>query len=392
MATPASPPRLSEGAVRPLQTLDPLASLDDLEWLGDAIGDARVVAIGESAHYNRESFQLRHRLLRYLVERHNFSAYLQESGFVEGWLVDHWVRGGEGQLGQVMADGLTSLMGLWAEMRVQLEWMRDHNSAAPDAVGFYGIDLPGSNVSLLPGLDAVIGYLAQAEPDFKVDPSIRETSATFAAASAFSAPAAIDGYAKLAPERRDALTAGLADLTARMRARRIDYLRLTTLDSYERALRCLDVTVALDALWRASALGDRREMMVARDATIADSVEWILRRERRVVLGAHNAHIQRWSADLPGMASATTMGAHLAGRLGREYVVIGATSGTGETLNDGPGFYSGTLFTELKPPETGSLDALMAATYGQLPHLTRAGSDADAVAHSPAAISSHWKT
>jgi erythromycin esterase len=113
-----------------------------------------------------------------------------------------------------------------------------------------------------------------------------------------------------------------------MRARRIDYLRLTTLDSYERALRCLDVTVALDALWRASALGDRHEMMVARDATIADSVEWILRRERRVVLGAHNAHIQRWPADLPGMAPATTMGAHLADRLGRGYVVIGATSGT----------------------------------------------------------------
>jgi erythromycin esterase len=107
----------------------------------------------------------------------------------------------------------------------------------------------------------------------------------------------------------------------------------------------------------------------------------------------------------------------------------------GETLNDGPGFYSGALFTELKPPETGSLDALMAATYGQpfaadlrelspadaaavqkasklrsgsyyadlspldafdivvhLPHVTRAGSDADAVAHSPAAISSHWRT
>lgn len=55
----------------------------------------------------------------YLAERHHFTAYLQESGFVEGWLVKDWVRGGKGGLGQVMAQGLTSLMRLWAQMRAQ---------------------------------------------------------------------------------------------------------------------------------------------------------------------------------------------------------------------------------------------------------------------------------
>ena len=55
-----------------------------------------MVAIGESAHYNREFFQLRHRVLSYLAERHHFTAYLQRSGFVEGWLVNDWVRGGRG--------------------------------------------------------------------------------------------------------------------------------------------------------------------------------------------------------------------------------------------------------------------------------------------------------
>jgi erythromycin esterase-like protein len=64
-----------------------------------------------------------------------------------------------------MAKGMTSLMGLWTQMRTQLEWMRRHNRAAALPVGFYGIDLPGSMVSLLPGLDAVIAYLAQAYPD-----------------------------------------------------------------------------------------------------------------------------------------------------------------------------------------------------------------------------------
>ena len=110
-----APVRLSAEAVIPLRTVDPVGPLDDLAWLDQAIGDSRVVAIGESAHYNREFFQLRHRLLRYLVERHGYTAYAVESGFVEGWLVDTWVRGGQDQLGQVLANGMTSLMGLWTQ-------------------------------------------------------------------------------------------------------------------------------------------------------------------------------------------------------------------------------------------------------------------------------------
>jgi hypothetical protein len=55
-----APVRLSAEAVIPLRTVDPVGPLDDLAWLDQAIGDSRVVAIGESAQYNREFFQLRH--------------------------------------------------------------------------------------------------------------------------------------------------------------------------------------------------------------------------------------------------------------------------------------------------------------------------------------------
>lgn len=370
-AKPATAPiRLSDEAVIPLLTLDPTGPLDDLAWLDQAIGDARVVAIGESAHYNREFYQLRHRLLRYLVERHGFSAYAMESGFVEGWLTDNWVRGSEDnagdpeQLSDVMANGMTSLMGLWTQMRAHLEWMLQHNRTASHPVGFYGIDMPGSMVSLLPGLDAVIAYLAEADPEFRVDPSIRETASAFAATSAFSAPGAISAYGKLAPERKDALTASLADLTARMTARRLDYRRRTTVDAYERALRSLSVTITLDAIAREMSRGNQHGMMLNRDATIADTVEWILRREDRIVVAPHNGHIQRCPVTLPGVPSTTTMGMHLADRLGKGYLVIGTTMATGQTLNTAPDFYTGKLFTELEEaPQPGSLDALMAASY-----------------------------
>ena len=61
------------------------------------IDGARVVAVGESAHFNAESYRLRHLVLRHLVERHGFTAYAMESGFVEGRRVDAWLDGRPGR-------------------------------------------------------------------------------------------------------------------------------------------------------------------------------------------------------------------------------------------------------------------------------------------------------
>lgn len=345
---------LSTDAVVPLATLEPDAPLDDLGLLDRVVGDARVVAIGESEHYTREFLALRHRLTRYLVERHGFGAVAMETGFVEGWQVDGWVRGGEGELGPVMANGLTSLTGLWTEVRDLLGWMREQS------VRFYGVDLGGSNVSLLPGLAAVTAYLAQADPEFRVDPGIHETAAAFSAASPFAIPEAMAGYPGLSAERRDGLTAGLADLRARITSRRLDYVRRTGADAYERALHTMHLTAAMDAQFRDLARGD--QFAAHRETAIADTVAWIAGREDRIVLLAHNGHVQRCPCTMPGVAPAS-MGMYLADRLGADYVVIGTTAGTGVTLADGPEFFAGTLFAELGPPEPGSLDALMATSH-----------------------------
>jgi erythromycin esterase len=357
--------RLDPASVTPLGTLDPDAPADDLDWLDDAVGDARVVAIGESAHYNQECYLLRHRLLRRLVERHGFGAYALESGFAEGWQVDAWVRGGDATLGTVLADGVTSLMGLWEPFADQLRWMRRYNRDSAErgggAVGFYGVDLPGSMVSLRPGIAAVTEYLARADPDYRVDAAIRTLIAEIQAASPFSAPAAAAAYARLTDARRDALTAALADLTARLAGRALPYRERTGDDDYHRALRTLHTTVAGDALARAMHRDDHRSMLLIRETTLADTVEEILRRHDRIVLAAHNAHVQRWPTSLPGTAPTTTLGQHLADRLGDRYRVIGTTVGTGRSLNLGPDFYTGTLFTELPAAPPDSIDALLAA-------------------------------
>ncbi|MFE3186668.1 erythromycin esterase family protein [Streptomyces violascens] len=122
------------------------------------------------------------------------------------------------------------------------------------------------------------------------------------------------------------------------------------------------MAVAIDANVRAVARGDRESLFFNRDAAIADTVEWILRREDRIVLAAHNGHVQRRPALWPGMSPTASMGMHLADLIGQDYLVIGVTNGTGRTFNTSADFYAGKLFTDLEAPRPGSLDALMSAS------------------------------
>jgi erythromycin esterase len=348
-------------AMAPLDTVDPAAPLTDLEWLDEAIGDARVVAIGESTHGNREFYQLRHRLLRYLAQHHGFSAYALESGFVEGWRVNDWVHGRHDELSQVLAHGITFLMGLFVQMRSHLEWMRAHNRSAAHPVSFYGIDIPGSGVSLLPGIDAMIAYLQQADPAFDLDPSIRQTATAWAGTS-LSAPASFAAYTDLTPASKDTVTAGLAELAARMTSRRLDYCTQTGIPAYQRALQSLQSTASLDAAVR-EMTRDPQDGTHIRDSAMAQTVEWILDRHDRIVVAAHNGHIQRWPSNVPDVPAWTPMGMHLADRLGDGYLAIGTTFATGRVTPINPDIDAGQLFTNLEPPRPDSLDAVMAASH-----------------------------
>ncbi len=258
---------------------------------------------------------------------------------------------------------MTSLMGLWTEVRAHLEWIRDYNGSAARPVSFYGIDLSGSNSSLLPSLDAVAAFLAEADPERELDPLIRETAARFAAASPFSIASVATSYGNLAPERQDALTAALARLTHRLTGHRLEYVRRTSAEAYEHALRAIHLAAVLDVNAQAMLGQDLQAVLANRDAAIADNVEWILRRQDRILLAAHNGHVQRWpTVAAPGRPPASSMGMHLADRLGKDYVVIGMTTGGGLTFNLGPGFFKGELLAEQGPPEPDSLDALMDAS------------------------------
>lgn len=356
----------------PLNTLDPEAPLDDLEPLAVRLAGARVVAIGESSHLIREFTLLRHRLTRFLVERMGFTVFGLESGFSEGLAVDDWVRGGPGDLTTIADDGITYTFGRCPEMRAHLRWMREVNAAGATPVRYSGIDVPGSTASPLPAMHHLRRYLTVVDSD-AVDLVDRLVALMEKFAGEHTLPA-YGAYCQLATAERDGMTALLAELATRFDALELEYVPAGGVDSYQVARHELRLVQLLDQSFRstaARAAGDTSHPKVApRDRGMAETVFWLLDRfgpDARVVVGAHNSHIQRTPVRTPAF-SLSAMGHHLANRLGDEYLAIAVTSTAGRTVTrrpnpDRPGGVE-IAGTDLAPAREGSVEAAFAPGSG----------------------------
>ncbi|MFF0523318.1 erythromycin esterase family protein [Actinomadura nitritigenes] len=355
----------------PLTHLDPDAPLDDLEPLRGIIGDARVVAIGEHSHFINEFALMRRRIVRFLVERCGFTVLAFEYGFSEGFPLDAWAQG-EGTDDDLSAHLAGTIPVGVAE---PLRWVRRYNRTASRAVRFAGIDIPAAGGSLLPALAPVADYLRRIDPEPL--PTVQTTmriAETFAGGSgAVAAPA----WARLPTAEQDALSAGLARLLIRFRSLQPLYVSRGDQQSYDIALRRLEGACHADYTFRAMAglfAGNGLTADTsARDLYMAGSVLWHLEHfdpGARIVLVAHNAHIQKTPVSFDGHLTGLPMGQHLHSALGDDYFALGLTSTTGHTAEmrrDESARFGFTIdHTALQPPEQGSIEAAFAeAGLGQ---------------------------
>ncbi len=311
-----------------LDTVDPDAPLDDLEPLAKLVGDARVVAVGESAHLVREFTLFRHRVLRFLAERCGFTVLAMESGFSEGLAVDAWVRGGPGDLDSLAEHGITHRMGRSPELRAQLRWMR----SSPLPLRFSGVDVPGSTASPLPALDNLRRYLSRIDADaVPLVDRIAEFARAYAGAHTLLAYRA---YAGIDRADRDRATALLADLAVRFDALAVEYTEAGGAEAYRIARRELRLACLLDQGLRGFAAVPDGELshpkVAARDRGMAETVLELLGPDTRIVLAAHNTHIQRVPMVTPAF-TLSAMGHHLAHHLGAGSVAMAVTAQAGLT-------------------------------------------------------------
>jgi erythromycin esterase len=319
-----------------LNTLDPDEPLlDDLEPLRAVIGDARVVSIGEGAHFVHEFTLARTRLLRYLVERCGFTVVALEMGAAEASAVNPWIAGDgdEGDLSRIA--GLHSL-NLFGEL---LRRLRHYNRGRSHPLQIVGIDLPNT-LTLRPDLDPVADYLRVVD-DGAAD-LVAGILGTAAEITGGSAAASAPQWAGLDPARQEALTAGLARLSLRLRALEPLYVARSDQHRYDVARRHLEAACHTDYMLRAmtnlfSGAGMADDTSI-RDHYMAACVRWHLERldaDARVIVVAHNNHIQKTLVTYDGYPTALPMGHHLARSLGEHYRAVGLThtAGYGPEMN-----------------------------------------------------------
>ncbi|WP_250029641.1 erythromycin esterase family protein [Paractinoplanes maris] len=327
----------------------------DLESLAERIGNARVVAIGESAHFVREYHVLRKVLIEFLHQRLGFTTVAFESGFSEGLAVRDWMRDGAGEPPE---DGMTYRFARCAEMR-DLLWMMKQRG-----LGYWGLDLPGDLGSMGPALDH-LDRLPGAPRQTLSD--VRRLVAKFA--SAYTIPA-FSAYREMALVDRDALTLALAELSARFAATPGS---LTAVARHE-----LRLITLLDQMLRAQAAAvdgsPEHARLNIRDGAMARTAEWILdRTPGKVIIAAANSHIQRRHPAFD------VLGTHLSALLGDDYVAIGVTCEGGRVATrrlapDAPAMAK-TVEVELEPPVEGSIEAAIAGGRPTIADPGRFGAD-----------------
>jgi erythromycin esterase-like protein len=145
----------------------PLRRADDLNALLDAVGDARLVLLGEASHGTREFYALRASLSRRLIREQGFSFIAVEGDWATLLPLDRYVRHRPGAPGSAREALLQ--IGRWpkwvwanSQMEALGEWLRAFNRgrAAERRIGIHGIDL----YAIWESLDAVEAFYQSCLP------------------------------------------------------------------------------------------------------------------------------------------------------------------------------------------------------------------------------------
>jgi erythromycin esterase-like protein len=143
----------------PLRTTSPTGPVGELAPLRGWIGNAAVVGLGESVHGAADELMLKHRVVRFLVERMGFRSIAWEEDWTMGLRLDRYLRTGRGDLAALVAQ----MSPQWPSREVAdvLRWLRTYNVSHTDQVRFVGVDF-----YLVQPLayDAVAAYVAHAAP------------------------------------------------------------------------------------------------------------------------------------------------------------------------------------------------------------------------------------
>ena len=323
----------------PLKHIEAGSGFSDLRPLKRILSGAKIVGLGEATHGTREFFQIKHRLLEFLVSEMGFNAFVLEASFAACQAINEYVLHGRGDRATLLT-GLRYVCWDTEEFSSLLDWLRAYNQSIPDErkVRFYGADLWRNEI----GRKAVLDYLRKVAPDkLPTVDSLFEVLATEEA----KWPLRIDEESKRTLEQVLPQLQGLID---HLTANKDKFARGSSLAEFDRAHQYALVMKR----W---VLASTVQGQMKRSSLMAENLTYLVDHEEpdtRFVLWAHNGHLRVRQDE-------ANLGSRLREKYGQGYVAFRFE------------FNQGSFQTrrELSPTDLGDFIAitLPAAPTGSLP-------------------------
>lgn len=379
---------------RPILSVDPANDdFADLDPIAQAIGNARVVQLGEPSHNAGTCFAAKVRLIKFLHQRLGFDVVVWESGIYDVGRVESGLHAGDDPSAAAQRGILRNWSGS-EECRPLFAYARQsHATARPIAMAGFDSTLTSPFSNLAADLRAFARLSTrrplQAEAEAAMEELIEAfdaltryieahdaLNATLIKASGDARKQAFDRWehetgAALRPNREmlDRFTASSERMAELLRAHEREFARLSGAREAGLMRRIIDSLAARGtSLYRRfgadapSVTDGGLAEQNRRDACNADNLRWLIEQGypgRKLIIWAHNAHVMNAYYEAPNWktirldAAPNTMKPHgvfLAEWLGRDLYTIGCTAYAGE---DG---WQGLGNTPIAPASEGSVE------------------------------------
>ncbi len=273
---------IAEHAI-PIKTVEAGSGFEDLEPLKEIVGEARIVSLGEPTHGNREVFQLKHRMIEYLVLEMGFNIFILECPFAEASDLNRYVVDGIGDPKKALA-GIYYSTWDTEEVLDVIEWMRAYNADPnrDNKVKFRGMDVQDPERAARVMLD----YLKKVDP--KLEKLVRPELGILEVQ--FSDPIGLGRRPYIPQEYDEASLSQIKRVTNTFEQNKQNYISATS----EREWSWAKQHARQVEIWIEACANDGENYDTLRDQGQAENIQWLLDQEgasSKAIVWAHNCHV-----------------------------------------------------------------------------------------------------
>lgn len=291
----------------PIKTVMAENGFSDLASLKPLLQDRRIVGMGEATHGTKEFFQMKHRLLEFLVSECDYNVFAIEANFSESLAINDYVLHGKGDPKKALA-GIYFWTWNTEEVLAMIEWMRQWNADHPAGppLWFMGVDMQFAQGAATALRDFLRSHQPEVYEKYAED---------------------IDYLAEKNLYHTDPGTKARLKQTALL----LDQQVAAHAAEWGQGMSEHDLQmVRMHArICRQATMDFNKKNGFSRDSCMAENTRFVLEQlaggNNKVALWAHNGHVQK-SSKTPNYL---TQGTHLKNWYGDDYYVIGFDFGDG---------------------------------------------------------------